>query len=198
MVVLGGTGVAWSAAQTVTSARLGALRLSPPVFYPAQVSTADPAVKPQRGQPSKGDTVTAAFNAQASQPTLCSGWSNGTSSQSLSPVTLTIVDGTTTNDLLTVGPVPSTCANGFHLGTFDLGSPGFVSGGNAVFTGSSLTLTQTTSTSVTLTLGTRSGGATATVSSPVPVTWTPDTAVTDTAGRAATPSLARSAASVQF
>ena len=198
-LVLGGTGMAWSAAQPVTSASLGAFRLGPPAFYPAQVSTAAAAFKPQHGQPGKGDMLTAAFNAQASQPTICSGWSNANSSQSLSSVTLTIVDGISTNDVLTVSAVPTTCATGFHLGTFDLGSAGFVSGGNALFTGSSITLTQTaTSTSVTLTLGTRSGGTTATVSTAVAVTWTPDTAVTDTAGRAATPSLARSAAVVQF
>lgn len=198
-LVLGGVGLAWSAAQTVTSSRLGAFRLGPPAFYPAGVSTVAASLKVRRGQVSKGDTLTAAFNAQASQATICSGWSNATSSQSLSLVTLTLLDGTSTNDVLTVSAVPTTCATGFHLGTFDLGSAGFVSGGNATFTGSRITLTQTaTSTSVTLTLGNRSGATTATVSTPVALTWTPDIAVTDTAGHAATPSLARSAALVQF
>lgn len=198
-LVLGGAGLAWSAAQPVTSSRLGAFRLGPPAFYPAEISTVAASLKAKHGQPSKGDTLTAAFNAQASQPTICSGWSNATSSKSLSLVTLTLLDGTSTNDVLTVSAVPTTCATGFHLGTFDLGSAGFVSGGNATFTGSSITLTQTaTSTSVTLTLGTRSGGTTATVSTPVALTWTPDIAVTDTTGHAATPSLARSAALVQF
>ena len=48
-----------------------------------------------------------------------------------------------------------------HVGSVDLGSSGYVSGGNAVFSANTVSLSQTsTSTSLTLTLGTRSGRAT--------------------------------------
>lgn len=198
-LVLGSTEGAWSANQPLTSARLGSLSVAAPPFYPSQVSTAAALFKPQHGQPGKGDLVTVAFAGQASQASICSGWSNTLPTESLSGLTITLADGTVGNDVLSVTAAPVTCATGFHLGSVDLGSPGYLSGGNGVFSACTVSLTQTsTTTSVTLTLGTRSGGSTATVSAGSTVTFTPDAAVTDTSNRPASPSTAQSPSVVQF
>jgi hypothetical protein len=139
-----------------------------------------------KGKIEKGDSLTVGFSAPIAVSSLCSAWSGNGSDHELSgnnEVTVTVADGPgATDDSLTVSS--SKCT--FHLGTIDLGSSGYVSGGNVAFAGngSSRSTVEYTANSDTLevTLGGSSGaGTTKQVSSSV-ATLTPDPALTDPFG----------------
>ena len=120
---------------------------------------------------------------------MCSLWSGNGTDHSLSgngEVTVTIVDGTgATDDTLTASA--SKCT--LHLGTIDLGSSAYVSGGNVTFTGNgsnaSVVAYRAASETVEVELGGTKGGTgkVAQVGSSV-ATLTPDPVLSDEFGNA--------------
>lgn len=172
----------WGALLGVTSAKLAATAPATPIAYPNSVVSANGGGGGTvAGRPEKTDTVTVVFSVQLSQATLCSTWTNGTSSRSVSG-TVSITDGGAGNDVLTVTTVPvGTCASGFRFGSLDLGSPGYVTATRTYGT-STIALTQTaTATTLRITLGTASGAGT-TVSGGSVMVYTPDPLVADLSG----------------
>ena len=189
-----GAGVAWASSLTVTSKHLGAAALTTPVMYPVSVTASDLNGNP--GRVRQGDRITFVWSQQVNEPSLCSGWSNSSSTQSLT-MTWTITDGSSSDDVLRPSAI-STCSTGLHVGTFDLGGSAYVSGGTATFTSSSVALTVGTSTTtLTVTLGFQSGGTTST-SSGAAGTWTPDAAVTDRSAHSVGSNLAVTLSTVMF
>lgn len=194
-LLVAGSAVAWATTLTVTSKHLGASALTTPVMYPVSVTTTDLAGNP--GRVRQGDRISFVWSRQVDEPSLCSGWSNTSSSQSLS-MTWTAVDGTSTDDLLKPGTT-FTCATGLHVGTFDFGGSNYISGGNITYSSSTTSLTVGTSTTtLTVTLGAESGAGGSATSSGAAGTWTPDTAVTDRSAHSVGTNLAITSSSVQF
>jgi hypothetical protein len=185
----------WAASFSLTTTTLTAKALATPVAYPTSVVTAN--VGGTVGRPQAGDTVTVVFSVQLSQATLCSSWTNGTSSRTLS-ATLQIADGGSGNDVLTVSSVSAAiCSAGFRFGSLDLGSPGYVSA-TRTYTTSTIALTQTAAaTTVKLTLGTASGAGT-TVSSGAAAVYIPNPLVADLSGNLCGANTATSVATVQL
>ena len=190
---------------TLAAGHLGVATALPPVFFPASLVDANRGSIV--GKAERSDTVTVVFSQQVSQPTLCSGWSNSRSSQSLGSASIRINNGAgaTGNDTLTVVGVSSSTCNGgvFHFGTIDLGAAGYVSGGNVPFPSSTIALSQTsTSTTLSLTLATASTGGSngtlAQVTSGSAAVYQPDAAITDTSSRPVNLNSAASAATIQF
>jgi hypothetical protein len=140
-----------------------------------------------KGKIESGDSFAVKLGAPLAVNSVCSLWSGNTTNHSLSgnnEVTVTIVDGTgATHDSVTVGA--SKCT--LHLGTIDLGSSAYVSGGNATFTGTGSNASSVEYKASTNTLevelgGTKGGlGKVAQVSSSA-ATLTPDTNLTDEFG----------------
>lgn len=185
----------WAASFSLTSTALTGKALATPVAYPASVVTAN--VGTIVGRPQANDTVTVVFSVQLSQATLCSSWTNGTSSRTLS-ATLQIANGGSGNDLLTVSSVSAAiCSAGFRFGSLDLGSTGYVTT-TRTFTSSTIALTQTaSSTTLRLTLGTASG-ATTTAASGSAAVYTPNPLVADPSGNLCGANTASSVATVQL
>jgi hypothetical protein len=95
---------------------------------------------------------------------------------------VTLTDGGGSSDSISVSA--SGCI--FNFGSISLGNTGYVTGGNATFSGnggSRTTITWTASTkTLTITLGTKGGsGTTAAVASST-ATYTPNSSITDSAG----------------
>jgi hypothetical protein len=199
-LVLSWAGVGLAASFTLTTARLGGTGLTTPVMYPYVVTTANAGGKAAPGRIDRNDTVSVVWSRPIDQPTLCSGLSNGTPTSS---ATMTWIvqnnTGTTGNDVLVPGTVPG-CTSGMHVGSIDLGSPGYINGSNGTFAAATTTVSvSATITSLQVTIpGAPSGGTVGTVSSGSAAVWTPDPAVTDLAGRNCGASLAQTAATVQF
>ena len=192
VLVVTGAVVAWATSLGVASKHLGASALTAPVMYPVSVTTTDLSSTP--GRMRQGDRITFVWSRQVDEPSLCSGWSNTSSTQSLS-MTWTVTDGGASDDLLKPAAI-ATCSTGLHVGTFDLGGSGYVSG-TVTFTGSTVALTVgATTTTMTVTLGTQTG-STAT-SSGAAGTWTPDAAVTDRSAHSVGSNLAITSSTVQF
>ncbi len=131
------------------------------------------------GQIEPGDSVVVVFSAPMNESTLCSTWS-GSGNQSTTG-TVTVTDGTaTTDDVLSVS------AGCLNLGSIDLGSNAYVSGGNVTFSGnganaSTMSWNAATNT-LTLTLGKKGGaGTTAVVATSSPV-YTSSPGLTDSFG----------------
>ena len=184
---------AWATSLTVTSKHLGGGPVTTPVMYPVSVTATDLTGTP--GRIRGGDKITFVWSQPINEPSLCSGWSNLSSTQSLS-MTWTVTDGTTSDDVLKPAAV-ATCSTGLHVGTFDLGGSGYVTSGTVTYTSCSVTLSVGASTTtLTVTLGTQSG-TTATSSGTVG-TWTPDSAVTDRSSHSVGSNLATTVSTVQF
>lgn len=139
------------------------------------------------GASDAGDSLSVTFSERLSVSSLCAAWTDDTTAKTLaSGVVVTIAnDGnSSTNDILTVA-VPGCGPNGFRFGVVNLGNKGFVKGGSAATfgaTGTSSTITWTPSTrTLTIVLGTASGNNFGTVANSTAV-YTPDPAITDTAG----------------
>ncbi|MGH9042584.1 MAG: hypothetical protein ACRDZ3_20410 [Acidimicrobiia bacterium] len=140
------------------------------------------------GRVEKDDRMTVTFSEPIKVSTFCSAWSGDTTDKSLSSskdVTVTLKNGLSGgNDSVTVGS--DTCS--FSFGTLDLASPSYVSSSDATFEGSSSSNRSTISWSVaartlTIELGTKSGGTVATVTVSAPIYNAPAT-LTDLAGNA--------------
>jgi prepilin-type N-terminal cleavage/methylation domain-containing protein len=131
----------------------------------------------------KDDTITIVFSSQMSESSICSTWTPDTNDQSLSAAgnVVTVTDGGAGNDTITV----SATACILHFGTIDLGSTGYVTGGNASFgSGGNKTMFawNATTHTLTITLGTKSGAGTLqNVSSSAP-SYSASPAITDSGG----------------
>jgi hypothetical protein len=139
-----------------------------------------------KGKIEGGDTFTVDFDAAIAVNSLCSGWSGNTTDQSMAnnnEVTVTLTDGGAGDDTISVSSSKCTV----HLGTIDLGSGNYISGGNATFNGSgngNRSSVKYTASSDTLTveLGTKSGAGTVKTASSSAATLTPDASLTDAFG----------------
>jgi hypothetical protein len=142
------------------------------------------------GKVEKGDQIVIVFSEQMKVNSFCSAWTSGDSSdQSINgnnQVTVTLTDGGASSDSISVSS--STCT--FNFGSIGLGNVGYVTGGNATFSGTSgnkSTIAWTASTrTLTITLGAKGGSGTipaAAVSSST-ATYTPSSSVADSAGNA--------------
>ena len=118
------------------------------------------------GQAETADRLTVTFPRALDASTLCSAWAAApTTAQSITAnnaVTVTVADGGTANDSLTVA---TTACPAFNLGAVDLGSAAFTANGPLTFsgngTGGRSTITYDPATfQVTVVLGTRSGAGT--------------------------------------
>ena len=161
---------------TVASAQISALSLTNHNF-PSGFTA---------GKIESGDSFSVEFGSPVAVSTMCSGWSGNATNHALSgnnEVTVTLSDGTgATNDSLSV--TASACT--FHLGTIDLGSNAYVTGGGATFAGSGSNKSsleyKAASHVLEVKLGTKAGtGTIGKVSSSV-ATLTPDASLTDEFG----------------
>lgn len=182
-------GASYAASFTVTTQKLAASSVATPILFPDTVSTTN--AGPNVGRMEKNDTITFTWSRQLDQTTLCSGWSNSTSTHTTN-INWTISNnaGATGNDVLTPGTT-ATCTAGLRVGSVDLGSPGYV--GNNGQAGNAPTTVTVLANTTTLTMkfpGNPTGGP-ATVTTGSPGVWTPNTAVTDLSGNACSAGLAK-------
>jgi hypothetical protein len=196
-------GVAWASGITLTSTRLGASALTTPAMSPVWLALANKSGgggKSIAGQVQSGDTVTLAWSQPIDETTLCSGWSNVSSSQTIS-LQWSVVNGASgADDTLEVTGSSSTCATGFHVGVIDLGSSGYdTSTASIDFPTSTASLSvAATNTTLTITLNGQTHGTAGTVSSGNQAVWTSDPALKDRSGRNCGSNLAQSSTTVQF
>ena len=136
------------------------------------------------GTMEKGDKITVVFSDQMKVSSFCSSWSNDANNQSISgnnQVTVNVSNGTGgTNDAVTV--TSTTCT--FNLGSIDLGSNAYVTAATT-FKGSGSsksTIAWTASThTLVITLGAKSTGTVANVSSSAPV-YSASSSIQDSSG----------------
>ena len=192
-------GTAWAAGLTLSSAHLGASAVSTPAMFPDWVSTANK-TGGTVGRVQTGDSLTVVWSQPIDETTLCSGWSNSSSSQSVT-LQWSVINGTAgADDTLQVTGTSSTCTGGFHVGTIDLGSTGYDTSTTAIdfpTTTNALTV-NATNTILTVTLNGQIHGTAGTVASGNPALWTPDAALKDRSGRSCGSNLAQSSSTVQF
>jgi hypothetical protein len=188
-----GAGAAWAAGLTVTSKSLGGVIETVPVFFPDSLATANAAAT--AGRPEANDTLTITFNQLVKVSSICTGAAQANAT--LPGVTFTITNGTAgANDVLTVTAGPAACPTP-KVGSFDLGSPSFVTA-NTAYSSSTIALTLGASTTTgVLTLGTPATTAT-TVPGSVVARYTPDPAIQDTSNRFIGTNVAASASVKQF
>ena len=190
---------AYAASLTVTSQRLGGATLTTPVMFPRSFATVNGGNRV--GQIQNKDTVTFTWPVPIDQTTLCSGWSNA---QITHTMTMSWVvnnnAGSTGNDVLVAGATGATCSSGMHIGSVDLGSPNYISGGNGTIAGATTAIVifgGTTTLQITVP-GAPTGGTVGTVASGSAAVWTPDPAVTDLSANSCGSCLAKSTTTVQF
>ncbi|HEX3432621.1 MAG TPA: hypothetical protein VHT25_01000 [Solirubrobacteraceae bacterium] len=145
----------------------------------------------KEGTIEKGDSFTVEFGSALAVNTMCSAWTGNTTNHAMSgnnEVTVTVSDGAgATDDVLSV----SSSACTFHLGTIDLGSNAYVSGGSATFGGSGSNKSsleyKASSHSLEIRLGSKAGTGTIAKASPSAATLTPDASLTDEFGNTFAP-----------
>lgn len=138
------------------------------------------------GQAENGDRLVLTFPKALDASTVCSTWPAApTTTQTIfanNALVVTISDGGAGNDVLSLA-APGACGGTINLGTVDLGSTGFTSGGGLTFSGNGsggrTTLSYDPSTfQLVLTFGSRAGAGTAgTVSTSVTATYTPSSSL---------------------
>ncbi len=139
-----------------------------------------------KGKIEAGDSFAVEFNSPIAVNSMCSAWTGNGTNHALtgnSEVTVTLTDGVgATDDILTVSS--SKCT--FHLGTIDLGSNAYISGGGASFggTGSNKSVLEYKAAShmLEVELGTKSGSGTISKVSSSAATFNPDANLTDEFG----------------
>jgi hypothetical protein len=130
------------------------------------------------GKPEAGDTVTFTFSEPIEPNSVLAAWT-GTSTS----VTVRFVDGGLANDTLQVWNSANTSQ--LPLGQVNLGRIDYVAA-NVDFAGS--TMAQSAS-SITITLGTASGGLVSTALTASAMVWSPSASATDRAGNACSTSV---------
>jgi len=138
------------------------------------------------GRVDANDQIVIVFSEQMAVSSFCSTWSGDTSNQTISGngvATVTLTDGGGSSDSISVS-TSGGCA--FNFGSISLGNTGYVTGGNATFSGSGngkTTIAWTASTrTLTITLGTKAGAGTTSAVASSTATYTPSSSITDSAG----------------
>ena len=129
------------------------------------------------GLAEQNDKITFTFSEQVAPGSVATGWSGSSTT-----VTVKLARTGTANVVLTVWD--STGTTQLNLGSVDLGRTDYLAGAGdklGLFTGSSMVQSGAT---ITITLGTSAGDATATAAGTSTMTWAPATAATDRAGNA--------------
>lgn len=123
------------------------------------------------GRPETNDRLTYTFTKALDPDSVLAGWSGASTA-----VTVRIADGGAGNDTVTIWNAGNSAQ--LPLGTVDLGRTDYVTA-TATFTSSTMTASGAT---ITVTLGTLSGGTVGTAAKAGTMTWTPSAAATDAAG----------------
>ncbi len=199
-IVVAGS-AAYGASITFTTPHLGATSLPVPVFYPNSVVAANKTGGTVR-KLEIGDTLTIVFSKEMSATTLCAGAPTSIGTQSSTGITITMGNNNSARgyDTMTVASVAtSICTDGLlNVGTFDLGSAGYMTSTTGSFTNSTVALTETaTSSTIVITLGT-AVGTYAQVASGLAGIYTPVSTVTDVPGDAAGSNTGVTTATTQF
>ena len=170
------SGISWAAGLTVSSQRLTAATLAAPPFFPTGVSV----VTNAKGgaAPDQKDVITVGFNRALSAASVCA----MTADVDVAGFTITITDGGAVNDTLTVTAGPAGCSSP-RIGTFDLGTSGYVTGGSATSTGSTLRVV-TSPPSLQIALGTRPAPKLNDVAGVTTVRFVPHPLLTDRSAQA--------------
>ena len=155
------------------------------------------------GRVDQGDSIVVTFSQLLSVSSLCGAWSGDRSDKTLTDnggvvVRLTNNGGTTGSDTVTV--TAAACPSGFQFGSIDLGSPGYITSGDATFgaTGAKSRIHwDATSRTLTITLGKSSSGNLPTVASSI-ATYTPDPDIRNAAGTAVDATSVQTPATKQF
>ena len=186
-LLLTATGVAWAAGMSVTTERLHVAALAPPVFHPTDVAV----ITNAKGgaSPDRRDVIEVSFTLPVAAASICP----GLLAVPLLGYTVTLTDGGAGNDLLTVTSGPPGCPSP-RIGTFDLGTPGYLTAGTAIASGSEIRLVASPP-GLSITLGSRPSPRPDDVAGPTLVRYTPHPALTDTTG---TPVRGTAANTVQF
>ena len=160
----------------------------------------------QAGRPKPGDTIEVTYSQPLDVASLCSTWSNDAANQSVTANDVVRVDilddaAPSGNDAIRVTTTTAACGGQFRFGTVDMGSPLFVVGGNATFSGvapsQSTIAWDAAARRLVVTLGARSAGVNpAKVAAPTTAVYTPDPAILSSSGIAITGTASRTA--VQF
>ena len=198
-VVLASTGTAWAAGLTLSTAHLGASSVTTPTMYPMSVAFGNKNGGTV-GKVQSGDTIGFVWSQQVDETSLCSGWSNSSSSQSLT-LQWSVVNGASgAHDTLQVTGSSSTCVGGFHVGTIDLGAAGYDTSATSIDfpTTTNVLSVGAATTTLTVTLGGQVNGTAGTVGSGSAAIWTPVSTIKDRSGRACGTNLAQSTTTVQF
>lgn len=198
VLVLSLGALAWAASLTVTSQKLEAAAAATPTMFPVSVTIANKAGG-IAGRPESGDIATLVLSGQLDEPTMCSGWSNASSTQSLT-LQWSIVNGGAGNDTLSVTGTSGTCSTGLHVGGINLGSAGYNTSTAAINFSTALNalVVGGSTTTLTVTLNGLKNGTPGTVTSGTAAVWTPDAVLRDRAGNSSGSNLATSTATVQF
>lgn len=188
-------GSAVAAQLAVTSDRLGAATTVPPPFHLTAVTVT--AGTKDTSRPSQGDVLVVRLSQRLSAGSVCPGAPDG-SPQTLTGVTLELVDGGAAPDSLRIGSGPTECPAPKAL-SFTLGSTAYSTGGIISLTDSSITLQYETgsASTLTVTLG-KPSRRPAAVSAATVVTAVPDPALRDTSGRAISLGTAATTSKVHF
>jgi len=142
------------------------------------------------GKLEQGDQIVVTYSQTLSVSSMCSTWSGNLTDQSLAAtgdVTVTLTDGGAGDDTVTI--TSATCT--LHIGTFNVGATGYITGGNNTFRGLTVATTSTVTwnaatRTLTITLGAPTGtGTRGTVASSAAVS-TPDAAIKNVIGTAIT------------
>jgi hypothetical protein len=189
-----------AASFTLTTKKLGAASVATPIMFPDQIVIANKGGG-HLGKVENGDIITFVWSRQVDEPTLCSGWSNTSSTQNLA-LQWSVNNGVApAHDTLTVTGSSATCSGGLRVGSVDLGAAGYNTGTSPVdykTTSNALSVGATTTT-LTVTLNGQSKGASlGTVSGGGVATWTPDSTVADRAGNSCGNNLAVTSSTTQF
>ncbi|HEX2051926.1 MAG TPA: hypothetical protein VHJ34_15015 [Actinomycetota bacterium] len=157
----------------------------------------------QAGRPKPGDTIEVTYSQAMDVASLCSTWANDAANQSVTAndvVRVEVLDDAAPsgNDLIRVTTTAAACGGQFRFGAVDMGSPLFVVGGNATFSGAapshSTIAWDAGARRLVVKLGARSGGVNpGKVAVPVTAVYTPDPAMLSSSGIAITGTASRTA-----
>lgn len=174
--------VAHAAPLGITSARLGAAQVAPPAFHATALAvTSSGGNRHDVHSPSQDDEIVLQLSQPVAPASVCAGWSTA-APQTLSGVTVDLVDGGAGPDSLQVSAGPASCPAP-RLAGFVLGSGAYASD-TVRFRGSSIVLAHGADATSTLTLRLgRPSRRVTPIEVPTVVEAVPDPALRDTSGR---------------
>lgn len=176
--------LAWSAPLGLTSVTMTTAQLPSPSLYGLSVATMDDKGG-GKGKLDIGDSTTLTYRGSLQPSSLCSSWTATTTTQTVTGLTVWLLDGTGAggNDVVSLdAPPTAACGAGLRVGTVDTGDTGYALAGSVAFTGSTATLSWTpTGATVVVVFGTRTGAVAKAAGTSV-ATWSVNPAAQDAAG----------------